>query len=397
MRTLALMAFFLTATPALSQDYSAEIAATGLTATEARLSALPSPTDADRFALGGVRFLRTVEVTLQQRWAMNLNDPTGMIPFLRLPMGDNPAPALFDPAAIADLFRGMVAGMETARAPLDQIAGAEDFGVDIALSDLWFDVNANATRDDGEDLLSIAGPMILGWRWMDRDPATPAPVIRFDAADAAWLSAYTHLLAGIGETLLAYDPTAAITAVATSHELFAGLRDTPVDTTEYYGLVEGIDAAYVILTALNQQPDAPRAIAARDHFLAMITQNRTFWTRVAAETDNDREWLPSDRQQSALGIDIPQGTGQVWQSVLADAERILNGDLLVPHWRLDSAAGIDVGKMFTDPAPIDLAGWIQGTDALPYMRKGPLATAESWGMFSQLMQGEAMLMTVFLN
>jgi hypothetical protein len=397
MRTLALTALFLTATPALSQDYSAEIAATGLTATEARLTALPSPTDADRFALGGVRFLRVVEVTLQQRWAMNLNDPTGMIPFLRLPMGDNPKAAPFDPAAIAALFRGVVAGMEAARAPLDQIAGADDFGVDIALSDLWFDVNANGTRDDGEDVLSIAGPMILGWRWMGRDPATPAPVIRFDAADAAWLSAYTHLLAGVGEILLTYDPTVAITAVATSHAQFAGLRKTPVDTTEYYGMAEGIDAAYVILTALNQQPDAPRAIAARDHFLAMIAQNRTFWARVAAETDNDREWLPNDRQQSALGIDVPQGTGQVWQSVLKDAERILNGDLLVPYWRLDSAAGIDVGKMFTDPAPIDLAGWIQGTDLLPYMRKGPLATAESWGMFSQLMQGEAMLMTVFLN
>ncbi len=58
MRALALgLTLALTALPAAAQSISDEIGTTGLTATEARLAALTAPTDEERFALGGVRFL----------------------------------------------------------------------------------------------------------------------------------------------------------------------------------------------------------------------------------------------------------------------------------------------------------------------------------------------------
>ena len=44
-------------------------------------------------------------------------------------------------------------------------------------------------------------------------PGTAAPTIRFDTADAAWLAAYTHLLAGVSELALAFDPTPQIARV----------------------------------------------------------------------------------------------------------------------------------------------------------------------------------------
>ncbi len=34
----------------------------------------------------------------------------------------------------------------------------------------------------------------------------PDSVIRFDTADVAWLSAYTHFLSAFSETALAFDP-----------------------------------------------------------------------------------------------------------------------------------------------------------------------------------------------
>lgn len=378
-------------------DLSAEIGRTGLAATEARLAALGAPSEAERFALGGVRFLGAVEGALQLRWRSGLTEELRMLPFLRLPIEENPAPAPFDPASIARLFRDVAAAMHSARAPLDPIGEGSDFGLEIALSDLWFDINANARRDAGEDLLDVAGPMILGWQWAGRDPAAPAPVIRFDAADAAWLSAYAHMLAGFSEVILAYDPTEAITRTLGAKAAIEALRASPAGAGPYAGLTDMVDTVAILLGALNQTPDSARAASAQGHFLAMIAENRRFWARVAQETDNDREWLPNDAQQSALGIAVPAGTGAVWQGVLADAEALLTGQALAPYWRLDTGAGINVGALFTRPAPIDLIGWIQGADALPYMERGRVVSGAGWRAFEAMVAGEAMLFTLWLN
>lgn len=392
------LTLFLLPQTVVAQTLTAEIGTNGLTATEARLAALPAPTDADRFALGGVRFLGVVEHALQQRWKIGLTDNMSMLPFLHLPIEENPNPDAFEPAVIASIFRDAAAGMDAARAPLAQIPEASDFGLEINLADLWFDINANQTRDPGEDMLAVAGPMIMGWQWGERDPATPAPVIRFDVADAAWLSAYTHLLGGISETVLAYDPTAALTKTLTSRAEMAKLA--PIEPDLFFGSQSNFDAVDMIATVLgtlNQSPDTARATAAHDHFLAMIDDNRDFWARVALETDNEREFLPNDSQKSALGIEVPQGTGKMWLAVLTDFEKLLKGEVLVPYWRLGDGAGVNVGRMFTDPRPIDVAGWIQGADALPYLQKGPAVSAASWSAFEQMLGGEAMLFTLFLN
>ena len=399
MRQPVFAALFATlcAGPALAADLTAEIGQNGLSATEARLAALPFPTDADRFALGGVHFLRTIEIALQQRWRNGMHDPTGLLPVLRMPMGENPDAGEFDPSSVAALFRDMITGMETARAPLEAIPDDADFRVEIALDDLWFDINANGARDDGEGVMDLAGALILGQRGAARARGAQGPVIRFDAADAAWLAAYTHLLTGISELVLAYDPTASLTRVKTSTATMADLAPTMPGAGFFPNDGAVVDTLYTLINTLDQAPDAVRTASARDHFLHMITENRRFWARVAVETDNDHEWLPNDAQTSALGITVPQGAGDQWLAVLADGEALLNGQVLVPYWRLGDGAGINVGKMFTDPAPIDLVGWIQGADAVPYMEQGPLISDENWRMFERLVGGEAMLFSVFLN
>jgi hypothetical protein len=383
--------------PALADTgISAEIARSGLTATEARLAALPAPTDEDRFALGGVRFLKTVEGALQLRWRSGLTDSLGMLPVLRLPIAENPTPEPAGPGLVADLFRDVAAGMETARLPLDAIADDAAFGVEISLADLWFDVNANSRRDEGEDLLPLLGPMILGWRWADRAPAAPAPVIRFDAADAAWLSAYTHMLGGVANLVLTYDPTEATARVLDARDKMAAFGPVTPDPLTGAEGVGAVDLIAITLDALDSPPDAARAAAARDDFLAMIADNRRFWTLVERETDNDREWLPNDRQTSALGIAVPPGTAKTWQAVLDDAEALLQGKVLAPYWRV-SGAGLNVARLFTDPRPVDLAGWIQGAAALPYLEKGRVVSADNWRRFEAMMGGEAMLFTLYLN
>ena len=135
------------ALPVQAETLSQEIAHSGLAATQSRLLALTSPGDAERFATGGVTFLRAIEVTFQERYAMGLTDRTGMLPLLRLPLNDNPHPATFDPAAIvtrpfvfaAFLFAVGTQGEEIrfhgVEAPVDTIGtvgqfqrGADEFG-----------------------------------------------------------------------------------------------------------------------------------------------------------------------------------------------------------------------------------------------------------------------------
>jgi hypothetical protein len=246
--------------------------------------------------------------------------------------------------------------------------------------------------------MDITGPAVLGWRWSGRDPATPAPVIRFDAADAAWLLAYTHLLSGVSQSILAYDPTDAITRVTGADTAMQALRESRPEAYDFdASFGQAVDIAAIVIAALNQPPDKARAGLARDHFLSMVADNRRFWALVASETDNDREWLPNDKQKSALGIELPSGTGATWLAVLDDAEALLKGARLAPYWRLDGTAGVNVGRMFTDPRPVDVAGWIQGEGALPYLEKGSVVTGASWQAFGGMVSGDAMLFTLFLN
>jgi hypothetical protein len=158
-----------------------------------------------------------------------------------------------------------------------------------------------------------------------------------------------------------------------------------------------VDRVAMILEALETPPDPSQTQAAHAHLLAMIAENRRFWSLVEAETDNDREWVPNDRQTSGLGLPVPPGTGTRWQAVLADAEGLLTGKLLVPHWRYGAEAGIDLQAMFLTPPAIDVVAFVQGEGLLPYARKGPRVSPDNWQQFERLMQGDAGLFAVFLN
>jgi hypothetical protein len=387
--TLALM---LLALPLHAETLSQEIARTGLAATETRLTALPSRTDAEAFALGGVQFLRAIEGTFQDRYAMGLTDRTGMLPLLRLPLADNPNPTPFAPGAITALFANAAGGLAAAKTTLAAIPATSDFAVEIALNDLWFDIDRNGTRSAGEGMSDLVATL------QPTNPDAPLPTIRFDVADAAWTAAYADLLGAICAMVQAYDPTAPIARVlqarATMQE-FGPLSPDPI-----FGggaSLDAVDLVAMVLDTLNQTPDTAQMARAKHHLRDMVALNREFWTRVAAETDNTQEWLPNDAQQSALGLPAPPGTGTAWLAVLDDLDALLTGQKLVPYWRVSGTAGVDIGAMFDDPRPIDLVGWVQGWAALPYLKQGPLVTPDSLAAFDTLMSGQAMLFALYLN
>ena len=393
-----LVAFALFATPALAdRTISTEISATGLAATEARLAALPAPKPDELFALAGIRFLSGVEGALQLRWQTGMRADWSELPILRLPIPENPAARPFAPADVVELFDRVDRRMTDARAALDTL-GDQDFALEIRLSDLWFDINANGARDEGEQMAAIAGLTLAGLgRFVSQDQPFD-PVVRFDAADAAWLAAYTQFLSAFATAALAFDPAPAVQRVINAAEGMKALwGTTPPPNAMDMMFGRQVDRVAMVLLALQTTPDPALSQKVHGHLVAMIADNRRFWKLVEAETDNALEWVPNDRQTSALGLPMPPGTGARWQAVLADAEAVLQGRLLMPYWRLGGEAGLNLKKMFENPPAIDLITFVQGEGLLPYAEKGPRVTADSWNDFQTFVQGDAMLFAVFLN
>lgn len=93
----------------------------------------------------------------------------------------------------------------------------------------------------------------------------------------------------------------------------------------------------------------------------------------------------------------PPGIGTRWLAMLTDFESILKGDLLMRYWRVGGAAGLNVGRMFTDPAVVDLAGWVEGWAALPDLEQGKIVSAANAQAFQSMIVGDPMLMALWLN
>ncbi len=382
----------LAAPAAADTDVSALIRDRGLAGAEADLAAIAAPTASDLFGLGGVRFLRGIERALQTRYQTGLSPVVGMlgVPLLRLPIPENPNPAPFEPATVTTLFSTALGDMEGAVTALDGIEG--EVAVRIDTGDIWFDIDGNGSRGEGEEMAAVVS-FGLGLQ-------LPSITVQFDTADAAWLRAYANLLAGVSETVLAFDPTEAIASI---HEATAALDainaegGAPWGTGLHHEIGTYVDYAAIVLTAVQVRPDPARLAAARDHFLATVQDNRRFWTEVARETDNDAEWIPNKHQQSATGLVFPPDTGTLWLAVLDDAEAVLTGQALIPFWRLAGDAGIDLSALIADPPVMDVIGLAQGSALLPYVRHGRVMNANSLTMFSAMIGGDAGLFMVMLN
>jgi len=70
---------------------------------------------------------------------------------------------------------------------------------------------------------------------------------------------------------------------------------------------------------------------------------------------------------------------------------------LIPYWRLSEGAGVNIQRVFLEPRPVDVAGWIQGWAALPYLERGVMASSEAVGAFGDMAEGQAMLLALWLN
>ena len=396
LKSAMIAAALLLATPATADELALDTSKS-LSTLESEMGALPAPRGVDSLALGAVSFLRAIEATLQERYRTNaiIEDSIVDLPVLRLPVSPNPDPEPFEVDLIATIFSDVDSGMDRARSALSSAAIGADDKLVIDINRLWFDIDGNGSRGIDERMLYVIGDVLGG----DIPVSSEELVVHFDAADAEWLAAYTHMLSGVAELVLAFDPTEVIADVIESKAAMADIRGEV--RPPWYGLLAGeeqlVDTFATIYGALNRTPEATRTAAAKDHFLRMIDHNRAFWRLVDQETDNAFEWIPNAEQQAALGFELPADTGTVWQAVLTDAEKVLNGELLAPHWRTEPGGGVNVAKLFADPPAFDLVTWIQGEGLVPYMEKGPLVDWASFQRFTRMFAGDAVLFVVLIN
>ena len=365
------------------------LAQKGLAAAETELAGQAESANRD-FILGGVQFLRASEAIMQVRY-QNSSASLALLPGMRNSLPANPD-ATFDPAFLEMAMAQALEHLERAEASLARATGQE-LAVEFPLDAIWFDVNANGTREDWETGLAVMANLNAA------PEADFDGLIRFDTADAHWLKAYVHVMSGMAELTLAADPTPAIRTV------YEGRRDM-----DALGPVEGIfldnetiDTIAAVLLTLRGTPDRSRTQAAHAHFKAMIAENRAFWTAVMEETDNEREWLPNPQQSSAFGVVVDDEMAAGWQAVLAEIEAVLNGDALVPYWRIENGfeaetgVGVNVAKFLQDPGDMDIILWLHGAGAAPYLERGKLARLEAWDRFARMTGGDGLMFAAWFN
>jgi hypothetical protein len=300
---------------------------------------------------------------------------------LFFPVPVNPAPAPLDYGSFRGIVEGFVVAMDRAEVAF-QAARDGDYVVPVDLMQLRLDLNGDGTADDSEMVGGLLLSMISGDNPVTGGEALPSVEIGFDAADAIWFSGYTQVFAAQGDFLLAHDFQQLFEVAF--HRLFprAGLpmQDflrggrVALDPESDAAIADAIAAIHTLNWPVSDQARFQRV---RQRLLSVIALSRQNWDAILLETDDNRELLPSPKQTSIVpDITITDETVAAWRATLDTAEQILNGELLVPHWRFRQ--GFDLKAWFDTSTHNDLVLLFTGPDALPYLKEGPVADVQSF-------------------
>lgn len=356
--------------------------------------------DSARFALGTVQALRAFEGLLQGLYRYGL-DPewTTNLPFVRLPIPLNPKPTPLTNADFRKLISDFSAGLAKAEKTLAPIKSA-DVKLPLAIGSYRIDFNADGTADESESFWGIFAE-VVGAPVAEED--AKGFVIAFDAGDVHWLRGYCHVLQACCDFFLAHDSQKLhdYTALFFFPTAKTPLPPLPRNTDapggfDFSQILDGVAFVHLI-----QMPviEPERLKSSHAHLLEMIAQSRLMWTAIKAETDDDREWIPSPKQQNAAlpGVAISPDMVEGWHAVLDECEAILEGKKLIPFWRASEGRGVNLKQVFFEPQTFDLVLWVQGSAAVPYLEEGPITSAEMWSEVQQVFGGQLGLFAVWFN
>lgn len=366
--------------------------ATAGTFTEGSKHFAKSPGNAESVAARGMlQFADAIERLGQNMYRYGLRPHRALrqIPFLRFPVPANPKPETLSYAAMRSVYAQFLADVANAEATLAKLPpGHIKLPVDLVRIPISFGPNGPKIKLD-HLLSNLLGRRMTG----------PSMTVAFDRADAIWMRGYCKLLSALSEFILAHDWSK--TYAATAHLFFAGARD-PLGNSQTQAMLFGQSSSsiadVVAMVHLVHWPvkEPARLLKVRDHLKSVVALSRENWKAILAETDDDSEWVPGPKQKkSATGLRVTQTQLDGWLSALASFEQVLNGQMLIPHWRF--TAGIDLNAYFEKPRPFDLVLWTTGHAVRPYLKHGPTMSRADWRRWQNVFRGRFLLFAAWFN
>jgi hypothetical protein len=371
--------------------------ATGDAELRAHLKQNPRDDEA-RFGLGALQFIRSVERLAQSLHHYGLRDDVARVPFLRLPVGANPNPEPISYQELRLIFQTLAVDLARAQATLSQVTDP-DVKLRLHFGQIRLDVNDDGQATEDETLWQMYAR--LNRRVRVNEETARQFVIAFDQGDVHWLRGYCHLLMAMCDVILAHDMEELFQR--TGHAVFANVESPyalfrPPSNRENQWMGDIADAIAAIHLCRFPVIEPQRTESALGHLEAMIEQSRLSWKAIQAETDDDFEWVPNAAQKGVIpGVRVTQEMISGWHTFLDEAESILKGKKLLPHWRVTDGRGINLHRVFTEPSTLDVVLWAQGTAATPYLEEGELTRPATWNRFNRIFQGEFIGFALWFN
>src|SRR3569623_218871 len=338
------------------------------------------------FGVGTIKLTLALEHFVQTLYKHGFNLPNGRAAGIEGPaIPQNPSPEPFDYAGVRSMLTTFVTELDDARTSFDAAGKSGDYVIEISPLKVTIDANGDGKAERGE---SLAGLMAFSThRYLD-DVLAPSPdvphldVVGFDRADAYWLAGYTEVLAAQADFLLAHDISSFVNA--TFHRFFpkAGfpMQDYAqggrlmLDPESDASIADFVAAIHTISWPVT---DPARLSGVRDRLKAVVSYSRQDWDAILAETDDNHALLPSPKQPSMIPeTALTEERDAACRATLDEADKILDGALLVPHWRFKQ--GFDLRAYLTSAKKTDLVMLLTGADAVTYLKDGPVASAEDF-------------------
>ncbi|WP_193335234.1 hypothetical protein [Devosia beringensis] len=328
------------------------------------------------------------------------------------PAPANPAPEQLSYAGLRTVLSDFRS--EVAAAQAGFLCGGEagsDYAMSVDVLQARLDFNGDGKAEEGETLGAFLAPLLGELAGADLTPddkalskgvvAAPDSVVGFDAADAIWFAGYSQILMVHLDLVLAHDFEAFFDAYL--HRVFpkAGLPmqdyaqggTLMLDPDSDAGIADIIAAIHTLNFPVIDRPLLASIPAALKQVTALSRQN---WDLILAETDDNAELIPNPGQTARFeGMAVTDDTVAAWRETLDVLDQIIAGDLLIPHWRFSQ--GFDLKAYFETSERSDLVMLLTGQGALPYLRDGPIADAQSFAAGNAVFGEEFFLFALWFN
>ena len=342
------------------------------------------------FGVGAIKLTQALEHFSHTLYQHGFDLPNAQAAGIRsdITVPQNPNPQPFDYDGVRTMLATFVTELDDARISFDAAGKSGDYVIELNPLLVRVDANGDGHADDNE---TLAGLYAL---WTHRPitdiigPAAPDGPPKFDyvgldRADAFWFAGYTEVIAAQADFLLAHDFSSFVNS--SFHRFFpkAGFPMQPYG--EGGSLVFGgdtdtalADLVAAIHTISWPVTDPAKLSGVRDRLKAVLAYSRQNWDAILAETDDNHELVPSPKQTSMIpDSSVTDEKVTAWRATLDEADKLLDGQLLVPHWRFKQ--GFDLKAYFTEAKRTDLVMLLTGFDAVPYLKDGPIASATDFG------------------